>query len=114
MEQVARGLLDPVDGFLRSATHVIHDRDPLYTAGWKSLLASRACKRGDTCEEPELQRRGGAVYPDREGRMSGPLHRLGRTAPATPAPRIHCSLSWRAVPPGTGQSDHPAGRWSRE
>ena len=29
MEQVARGLLDPVDGFLRRATHVIHDRDPL-------------------------------------------------------------------------------------
>jgi putative transposase len=41
MEQVARGLLDPVDGFLRKATHVIHDRDPLYTAGWKTLLASR-------------------------------------------------------------------------
>ncbi len=41
MEQVARGLLDPVDGFLRRATHVIHDRDPLYTAAWKGLLASR-------------------------------------------------------------------------
>ena len=44
MEQVARGLLDPVDGFLRRATHVIHDRDPLYTAAWKGLLASRGVK----------------------------------------------------------------------
>ena len=44
MEQVARGLLDPVDGFLRRATHVIHDRDPLYTAAWKTLLASRGVK----------------------------------------------------------------------
>ncbi len=41
MEQVARGLLDPVDGFLRRATHVVHDRDPLYTAAWKRLLASQ-------------------------------------------------------------------------
>jgi putative transposase len=38
------GLLDPVDGFLRRATHVIHDRDPLYTAAWKTLLASRGVK----------------------------------------------------------------------
>ena len=44
MEQLARGLLDPLDGFLRRATHVIHDRDPLYTAAWKGLLASRGVK----------------------------------------------------------------------
>ena len=44
MEQVARGLLDPLDGFLRGATHLIHDRDPVYTARWKALLASRGVK----------------------------------------------------------------------
>ena len=44
LEQVARGLLDPVDGFLRRATHMIHDRDPLYTTAWKELLASRGVK----------------------------------------------------------------------
>jgi putative transposase len=33
MMQVARNLFDPVDGFLRNATHLIHDRDPLYTKG---------------------------------------------------------------------------------
>jgi len=31
MMQVARNLLDPVEGFLRNATHLIHDRDPLFT-----------------------------------------------------------------------------------
>ena len=31
MEQQARNLTDPVDGFLRSARHLIHDRDPLCT-----------------------------------------------------------------------------------
>ena len=31
MEQLARTLTDPVDGFLRTARHLMHDRDPLYT-----------------------------------------------------------------------------------
>ena len=40
MMQIARNLLDPVDGFLRNATHLIHDRDPLYTKAWRELLKS--------------------------------------------------------------------------
>ncbi|MBN1605425.1 MAG: hypothetical protein JW940_02270 [Polyangiaceae bacterium] len=31
MMQVARNLLNPIDGFLQNATHLIHERDPLYT-----------------------------------------------------------------------------------
>jgi hypothetical protein len=38
MLQVARNLLDPLDGFLRNATHLIHDRDPLFTTTWTTLL----------------------------------------------------------------------------
>ncbi|HXJ81387.1 MAG TPA: integrase core domain-containing protein [Candidatus Methylomirabilis sp.] len=44
MMQVARNLLDPVDGFLRNATHLIHDRDPLFTQTWTTLLASGGVK----------------------------------------------------------------------
>ncbi len=40
MQQVARHLLDPTDGFLRNATYLIHDRDPLFTAAWSTLLES--------------------------------------------------------------------------
>jgi hypothetical protein len=40
MMQTARNLLDPDVGFLLSATHLIHDRDPLFTKQWKSLLES--------------------------------------------------------------------------
>ncbi|MEO8903035.1 MAG: hypothetical protein ABI488_13295 [Polyangiaceae bacterium] len=40
MTQVARNLLDPVDGFLRAATHLIHDRAPLFTQAWTTLLES--------------------------------------------------------------------------
>jgi putative transposase len=32
MMQIARNLVEPEDGFLRNATHLIHDRDPLFTA----------------------------------------------------------------------------------
>jgi hypothetical protein len=38
MKQIARNLLDPVDGFLRHATHLIHDRDPVFTEAWTVLL----------------------------------------------------------------------------
>jgi len=40
MTQIARNLLDPVDGFLRHATHLIHDRDPLFTKTWTQMLES--------------------------------------------------------------------------
>ena len=40
MMQVARNLLDPVDGFMSGATHLIHDRHPLFTKAWTTLLES--------------------------------------------------------------------------
>ena len=33
MKQVARNLTDPIDGFLRNATHLIHDREPFGERG---------------------------------------------------------------------------------
>jgi len=44
MTQIARNLVDPLDGFLRNATHLIHDRDPLFTKAWTSLLKSSGVK----------------------------------------------------------------------
>ena len=44
MQQIARNLLDPVDGFLRNATHLIVDRDPLFTKAWTTLLKSSGVK----------------------------------------------------------------------
>jgi hypothetical protein len=38
MMQTARNLLDPDLGFLRKASHLIHDRDPLFTTAWTRLL----------------------------------------------------------------------------
>ena len=38
MEQLARNLTDPVEGCLRTAAHLIHDRDPLYTRVFGEIL----------------------------------------------------------------------------
>ena len=40
MEQMARNLTDPGEGFLRSSRHLIHDRDPLYTRVFDEILSS--------------------------------------------------------------------------
>ena len=38
MEQMARNLTDPVDGCLRRARYLMHDRDPLDTRGFGEIL----------------------------------------------------------------------------
>jgi hypothetical protein len=44
MNQVARNLTDPVDGFLRGAKYLIHDRDPLFTEGFVAILEAGGVK----------------------------------------------------------------------
>ena len=40
MGQMARNLMDSVSGFLRTRMHLIHDRDPLFTANFREILRS--------------------------------------------------------------------------
>jgi putative transposase len=44
MQQMARNLTDVVDGLLRNATWLIHDRDPLLTEAFETLLGERGVK----------------------------------------------------------------------
>ena len=44
MKQIARNLTDPVDGLLRGAKYLIHDRDPLFTEAFAAILGSRGVK----------------------------------------------------------------------
>ena len=39
MAQIARNLTDSVDGFFKGKRYLIHDRDPLYTREFLSMLA---------------------------------------------------------------------------
>ena len=45
MEQLARNLTDPVDGCLRRAHYLIHDRDPLYTRVFSEILEAAVSSR---------------------------------------------------------------------
>ena len=39
--QEARNLVDPVEGFLRGTTHLIHDRGPLFTEAFATIPTTR-------------------------------------------------------------------------
>ena len=74
MMQMARNLLDPVDGFLRNATHLIHDRDPVFTAAWAALLKSGGVKScADSGEQSELQSVRGKIRENGSDRVSRSL-----------------------------------------
>ena len=44
MAQVARNLVDACDGFLKDHSHLILDRDPLFTAHFRDILSDRGVK----------------------------------------------------------------------
>ncbi len=44
MKQVVRNLIDPVDGFLRGAKYLIHDRDPLFSKAFIAILKAGGVK----------------------------------------------------------------------
>ena len=44
MLQMARNLTDSLDGFLRNATYLIHDRDSLFTEAFEAILRERGVK----------------------------------------------------------------------
>ena len=44
MEQLARNLTDPANGFLRHCTTLIHDRDPLFAKRFDAILRSTGIK----------------------------------------------------------------------
>ena len=54
VEQMARTPTDPVDGFLRTARYLIHDRDPLYTSVVADILTSAGISAA--AEESQSQR----------------------------------------------------------
>ncbi len=44
MKQMARNLTDVVDGFLRDARYLIHDRDPLFSESFQATLGAVGVK----------------------------------------------------------------------
>jgi hypothetical protein len=44
MKQIARNLTDPISGFLKDKIYLLHDRDPLFTEGFRNMLESSGIK----------------------------------------------------------------------
>ena len=80
MKRIARNLLDPVDGFLRNPSYLIHDRDPVFTEACTVLLKTV----GVTCvpipvtpDRPKIPRR--AQHRSQLKSQSRPFRRRSRT-----------------------------------
>src|ERR1017187_102890 len=88
------------DGFLRRATHLIHDRDPVFTEAWTALLQDRRRDlRAHSGAESKLQPACGTVRKDGPRRVLGSLRHLRRAPPAASDPRVRRPLPHRALPP---------------
>ena len=55
LEQVARNLTDPFDGFLQEHRYLIHDRDPLFTTNFASILFDAGVARSSSRFTVHLQ-----------------------------------------------------------
>ena len=104
MEQQARNLTDPVDGFLRTARHLIHDRDPLYTRVFGEILTSGGVQPIPTsAEESQSQCLCRAVRPVDQGGVSQSSRPTRRGSFAPHRPRVRRALPSREKPSGTRQ-----------
>ena len=57
MMQIARNLTAAGDGFLRRMSHILLDRDPLYTAAFRRVLRDSGVTSGPSCVESRAPRR---------------------------------------------------------
>ena len=106
VEQLARNLTDPVDGFLRTASHLIHDRDPLYTRVFGEILTSGGVQPIRLPpKSPNLN-----VYAERfvrsiKKRVPQSRGSTWRGSCAPSRPRVCRTLPSREKPSGTRQPD---------
>ena len=110
MEQMARNLTDVVDGFLRNARHLIHDRDPLYTRAFDEILKSAGVQPVRLPpRSPNLNAYAETVRALDQGGVPPPS-RLARRKPLTPGhSRVRRALPSGEKPPGTQQQAARAG-----
>lgn len=113
MEQLARVLTDPVDGFLRRARYLIHDCDPLFTARFADVLRAadvstvKLPPRSPDLNAFDERRALGQTRVPPEGNPARP------SAPAEDRRRVRRALPPRAEPPGARQrADRPPQLWS--
>jgi hypothetical protein len=55
MTQIARNLTDGGEGFLRDARYLIHDRDPMFTRQFITILRAAPVNDQDPVERPRAR-----------------------------------------------------------
>jgi len=89
-----------VDGILNGKRYLIHDRDPLFTTEFQSILASGGSEGGEaTAAVTESECLRGAVCTLDQGGVSGPADLIWRKLVAHGDPRIRNPLPFRTKPP---------------
>jgi transposase InsO family protein len=109
MSQIGRNLTDAVDGILSGKRYLIHDRDPLFTTEFLSMLEDAGVKSVKLApRSPNLN-----AYAERFVRTikESCLERMILFGEASLRAALHdfVPLSHRAQPPGVGQPDHRPG-----
>ena len=70
MSQIGRNLTDAVDGFFKSKRYLIHDRDPLYTREFLSMLAEVGIESVKLPpRSPKFERLRGKIREDNKGKL---------------------------------------------
>ena len=54
MAQIARNITDDVEGFFKGKRYLIHDRDPLYTHEFLSMLADAGIESVKCLRDPQI------------------------------------------------------------
>jgi hypothetical protein len=103
MKQIARNLLDPADGFPRYATHLVHDRDPVFTEPWTALLQTGGVKRVPIpAQSPNCNPHAERFVKTIRTECLGPLHHLRRALLAAPDQGLRGPLLTERHHQGTG------------
>ena len=104
MEQRARNVTDPVDGCLRCAPYLIHDRDPLSTRGFGEILEGGGVQPIRLPpKSPNLNAYAERFVRSMKGECLSRVVPPRRRAPASPRGRVRRPRPSRAKPPGTRQ-----------
>ena len=104
MEQMTRNVTDPVDGCLRRARYLMHDRRPALHAGLWRDPGGRGCPADPSpAEESQSHRVCRAVRPLYARGVSQSRRPPRRRARASPRGRVRRPRPSRAKPPGTRQ-----------
>ena len=104
MEQMARNLTDPVDGCLRRARSLMHDRDPLDARGFGEILEGGGVQPIRLPpKSPNLNAYAERFVRSVKGGVSQSRRPPRRRALASPRGRVRRPLPSRAKPPGTRQ-----------